>query len=98
MILFFKSYLNVSTLKGEAEARLLVLDEVEGHLGVTLTLQVGDDRLTHQLGVTHHMQHLKTSINLNIIWLFLMRRGEVVCATATAINNKQIFFSFGCSV
>ena len=51
-------HLDVATLQGQAEAGLLVLDEVERHLGVALLLQVGDDGLAHQLGVAHHVEHL----------------------------------------
>ena len=52
------SYLNISTLQGETESGLLILDEVQGHLGVPLLLKVGDDGLTHQLRVSDHVQHL----------------------------------------
>ena len=53
------SHLNVSTLQSQAEARLLIFDKVQRHLRVALLLQVSDDGLTHQLGVTHHVEHLE---------------------------------------
>ena len=52
------AHLDVAALQSQAEAGLLVLDEVQRHLGVALLLQVGDDGLAHQLGVTHHVEHL----------------------------------------
>lgn len=53
------THLNVATLQSQTKARLLVFDKVQRHLRVALLLQVGDDGLTHQLGVAHHVEHLE---------------------------------------
>lgn len=52
-------HLNVSAFQSKAETSLLVFHEVERHLRVALFLKVGNDRLTHQFGVSHHVEHLK---------------------------------------
>ncbi len=53
----FKSHLDVRTLQGKAEARLLVLDEVERDFWITLLLQIRDDALSDKLGISYHVQH-----------------------------------------
>ena len=52
------THLNVRAFESEAKPGALVLDEVEGHLGVALLLQVRDDGLPNELGVAHHVEHL----------------------------------------
>lgn len=52
-------YLNVTTLQGQTKACLLIFDKVQSHLRIALLLQVGNDRLTHQLGITNHVKHLE---------------------------------------
>ena len=59
-----QSYLNVATLQRQTEASLLILDEVQCHLWVPLLLQVGDDGLSHKLGVSHHVQYLQHRVLL----------------------------------
>ena len=51
-------HLDVAALDREVEARALVLDEVQRHLGEALLLQVGDDRLPRELRVADHGQDL----------------------------------------
>lgn len=53
------AHLNVSTLQSQTKASLLIFDKVQRHLRVTLLLQVGNDGLTHELGITHHVEHLE---------------------------------------
>lgn len=53
------THLNVAALQSQTEACLLVFDKVQRHLRVALLLQVGNDGLTHQLGVAHHVEHLE---------------------------------------
>lgn len=53
------AHLDVSTLQSQTEACLLIFDKVQRHLRVALLLQVGDDGLAHQLGITHHVEHLE---------------------------------------
>lgn len=53
-----KTNLNIATLEGETKAGFLVLDEVKRDLRVALLLQVRDDALANQLGVSYHVQHL----------------------------------------
>lgn len=50
--------LQVSTLDSEVEARLLILDEMEGDLGVSLLLQVADNALSDEVGGTDDLQDL----------------------------------------
>ena len=57
-------YLNVATLQSQTKASLLILDEVQCHLWVPLLLQVGDDGLSHKLGVSHHVQYLQHRVLL----------------------------------
>lgn len=52
------AYLNVSTLQSQAEASLLIFHKMKRHLWVAFLLQVGDDGLTDQLGITHHVENL----------------------------------------
>lgn len=52
-------YLNVTTLQGQTKACFLIFDKVQSHLRIALLLQVGNDRLTHQLGITNHVKHLE---------------------------------------
>jgi len=73
------SYLNISTLQGETESGLLILDEVQGHLWVPLLLKVGDDGLTHQLRVSDHVQHL---------WGRNMVKFDIKCSTIMIIYNS----------
>lgn len=51
--------LNVSTFQSEAEPRFLIFHKVKRDFRVALLLKVGNDGLPHQLGVTHHVEHLK---------------------------------------
>lgn len=51
-------YLNITTLQGQTKACLLIFDKVQSHLRIALLLQVGNDRLPHQLGITNHVKHL----------------------------------------
>lgn len=53
------AHLNVSTLQSQTKASLLIFDKVQRHLRVTLLLQVGNDGLTYELGITHHVEHLE---------------------------------------
>mmetsp|Transcript_2603 Transcript_2603/g.6058 ORF Transcript_2603/g.6058 Transcript_2603/m.6058 type:complete len:298 (+) Transcript_2603:1497-2390(+) len=52
------SYLKVSALNGEVEARLLILHEVQCYLRVTLCLEVGDDSLSTEVGIADHTNNL----------------------------------------
>lgn len=52
-------HLNVATLQGQTKPCLLIFDKVQSHLGIALLLQVGNDGLTHQLGMTNHVKHLE---------------------------------------
>lgn len=54
-----ETHLDVATLQSEAEASFLIFNKVQSHLRVTLLLQVGDDGLSHQFGVTHHVKNLQ---------------------------------------
>ena len=51
-------HLGLSSSLAKDSPGLLVLNEVERHLGVSLLLQVGDDALADQLRVPDHVQHL----------------------------------------
>lgn len=53
------AHLNVATLQSQAEASLLIFHKVQRHFRVAFLLQVGDDGLTDQLGITHHVQNLR---------------------------------------
>lgn len=53
------SHLNVATLQCQTETGLLILNKVQGHLRVTLFLQVSNDGLAHKLSIPHHVQHLQ---------------------------------------
>lgn len=48
----------VSALDGEIEPRARVLNEVKSDLGVTLLLEVGDDALSDEVGVSNDLQDL----------------------------------------
>lgn len=58
----FKSYSNVTTLKGKVETCAFVLNEVECDLRESLLLEVGDDGLPNQVGLTHHLEHVMVSL------------------------------------
>jgi len=58
--------LDVTALKGKVELRPFVLHEVEGKFRVSLILQIGDDRLADEVGVTRsdHLEHIGVPILL----------------------------------
>lgn len=53
------SHLDVATLQGQTKTCLLIFDKVQRHLRVSLLLQVGNYGLTHQFGITHHVENLE---------------------------------------
>lgn len=57
------AHLDVATLQSQAKARLLIFDEVQCYFGVALLLQIGNDGLTYQFGIAHHVEHLKSNRN-----------------------------------
>ena len=62
-----RAHINVATLEGEGKLGSLVLDKVEGHLGVALLLEIGYDTLAHQLGTPHHVQHLAITHHMHML-------------------------------
>lgn len=57
------AHLNVATLQSQAEASLLIFHKVQRYFRVAFLLQVGDDGLTDQLGITHHVQNLRGTMS-----------------------------------
>ena len=62
-----RAHINVATLEGEGKLGSLVLDKVEGHLGVAFLLEIGYDTLAHQLGTPHHVQHLAITHHMHML-------------------------------
>ncbi len=52
------TYLDISTLDSQTEPCLLVLDKVQSDLGISLLLQVPNDRLPAELRALDDLEHL----------------------------------------
>lgn len=84
------THLNVATLQSQAKACLLIFDKVQCNLRVALFLQVGNDGLAYQLGITHHVEHLE---GREMILKWAIRNYMLCCGTFSASRTNLIIFA-----